>query len=144
MTFPALISLSCLANLASPLNLKLGALYLGLPFPLACCIRFLPIFISLLSHIKPNCVAISMAGFLSENLTYAFFSPFSDLNALTYSTLTLNISSIAFFICALLAFLLTTKTSLLSDSISLIGFSVDKGYLITSYWSILHKKVFFA
>src|SRR3989338_6655841 len=40
--FPTKVSTLKSAYLHSPLYLKLGALYLGPPLPLACCIRFLP------------------------------------------------------------------------------------------------------
>src|SRR3989344_1777876 len=72
----ALIDLSSyLENVAFPLYLKLGALYLGPPLPLFCWIKLFPILHhSNYFYISPICVAISIAGFFGENLTYSLFN----------------------------------------------------------------------
>src|SRR3989338_2645713 len=80
---------------------------------------------------------MSIAGFFVENLTYALFSPSALTNVFTWSIFTLNISSTAFLISLFVDLLLTTKISLFSASISLIDFSVERGYFIILYGSIL-------
>ena len=94
------------------------------------------------SYIIPICVAISIAGNCLLNRTYALFSPVLLLNVLTLSTFTLKMLSSACLMSLFVAFSLTTKINLFSDSISRMDFSVDSGCLMTTYGSItVHPSV---
>src|SRR3989338_650172 len=97
-------------------------------------------------YIIPNLVAISIAGFFTFSLTYAYFL-FNFVKVLTLSTLTPKASSISFFISNFFFLMSVSNTKVLFSSINLTAFSVVTGIILIFnpliyFWRTLHKPNF--